>query len=661
MVHPSEKNAQQQIELNNMPDTSASSVSSANEIDSDCKNEPELGLVGVFQPIAEEHHTFDHTSRQGDWTYNPAYFTRRIVGSIRSKVSNIYESIRSISSSRRPTIKHYIQNAKDATEVQGLLDSDTEEKTENGNPAFDAEEEINPDYPLVMKTKITDYDTKNTKEEKIQKSGETVPYSFTSSKVYNESVQGSCPRTDSCYLTGELPQESFSVSISTEKDTFEEMWENVGGKDYGNMPSTSETPTVNSNIRNDDSSHSFITPEKTLHTDKSVDEMNGMICSEGNFEHDYKSASQHWVPLQSKDHSDAETKPVKCDADNNEDDSDISTQQTTSVPSLLLPEGENASDESISVKRKMSSNDSEYQYESFNDDENLDHFLGSVSKIDGQPLMNTEPANENTIKGEIEGRSNKQKEDRNQQWKSQIASEVNDEDQTNDPTTGASDLANLAETRRAELENQWQLRKEVPTKGSEKFPDIVKSQDNDDVCITIEEENNEMQDNKCYHGPPFKFGWSTEQPPEFPSIDSNEGRLSVTGEIDMSRISRPLEKNLDQSDNRENRNTNGPDLTKTDDPEKYSVSVVNNNGTVNEAEHVVNSPGSSDTHYEKLNKSDENPQYDELFPPNMQDILNELSDSAENILKFSRAQMERSEPDDCYTGDDYDDDTSEYL
>ena len=101
-----------------------------------------------------------------------------------------------------------------------------------------------------------------------------------------------------------------------------------------------------------------------------------------------------------------------------------------------------------------------------------------------------------------------------------------------------------------------------------------------------------------------------------------------------------------------------------DDPEKSSVSVINNNGTDNEAEEIddlENSPGCSDTHYEKLNKLDENPQYAELFPPNMQDILDEMPDSAENILEFSRTEMERSEPDDGYTGDSYDDEISGYL
>ena len=55
-------------------------------------------------------------------------------------------------------------------------------------------------------------------------------------------------------------------------------------------------------------------------------------------------------------------------------------------------------------------------------------------------------------------------------------------------------------------------------------------------------------------------------------------------------------------------------------------------------------------------------QYAELFPPNMLDIIDELPDSAENILEFSRVEMEtRSEPDGGYTGDSYDDDISDYM
>ena len=75
---------------------------------------------------------------------------------------------------------------------------------------------------------------------------------------------------------------------------------------------------------------------------------------------------------------------------------------------------------------------------------------------------------------------------------------------------------------------------------------------------------------------------------------------------------------------------------------KSSVNVLNKTVFTNDIDKFeeINdgeiSSGALDTHYEKLNKSDENPQYAEIFPPNMQDILNELPDSAENILTFSK-------------------------
>ena len=215
------------------------SVSPASQINSDYENDPELGLEGSFESLAEEHHTFSHNSRQDDWTFDPTYFTRRITGSVTSTVTNIYHSIKSIASNRRPTIKNYLQNTNDAIEVQGLLVSDTEDETENDNPAFEAKE-INPDYPLAMMAKITDYDTKNTKEEKIQNSVETVPYSFTSFKVYNESVQGSCRNSDSSE-TGAQYEVCCTSSTTPEEDTLEELWQKLGGKDYDNMPSTSES------------------------------------------------------------------------------------------------------------------------------------------------------------------------------------------------------------------------------------------------------------------------------------------------------------------------------------------------------------------------------------------------------------------------------------
>ena len=87
----------------------------------------------------------------------------------------------------------------------------------------------------------------------------------------------------------------------------------------------------------------------------------------------------------------------------------------------------------------------------------------------------------------------------------------------------------------------------------------------------------------------------------------------------------------------------------TDDLDKHDK--------INDAE---SSSGSTDNHYAKLNTSVENPQYTELFPPNMQVILHEMSDSAENILESSRVQIEIKSDTDS-TNNDYDDDTSGYL
>ena len=104
------------------------------------------------------------------------------------------------------------------------------------------------------------------------------------------------------------------------------------------------------------------------------------------------------------------------------------------------------------------------------------------------------------------------------------------------------------------------------------------------------------------------------------------------------------------------------DFTTKDNSVKCSAKVADQTNNFVYINDVESSSCSSDIRYEKLNKLDENPQYDEIFPPNMQDIFNELSDSAENMLEFSRLEMEtRSEPGAGYTDDDYDEDTSGYL
>ena len=179
---------------------------------------------------------------------------------------------------------------------------------------------------------------------------------------------------------------------------------------------------------------------------------------------------------------------------------------------------------------------------------------------------------------------------------------------------------------------------------------IVTGPDGDHVCIIMEEKSDEGKDKENQNG-----------------SEASVAHLMSTPYLrcePSSMSALMLLETLDQPDDKYNIKKGDLKFTMNEDPGKSSVSVVNNNGTDNEAEEIHdmnNSPGSSDTHYEKLKMSDENHQYAELFPPNMQDILKELSDSAENILEFSRAEMDRSGPEDGYTGDDYDDDTSEYL
>ena len=179
---------------------------------------------------------------------------------------------------------------------------------------------------------------------------------------------------------------------------------------------------------------------------------------------------------------------------------------------------------------------------------------------------------------------------------------------------------------------------------------IVTGPDGDHVCIIMEEKSDEGKDKENQNGPEASVAHLMSTP----YLRCEPSSMSAL----------MLLETLDQPDDKYNIKKGALKFTINEDPGKSSVSVVNNNGTDNEAEEIHdmnNSPGSSDTHYEKLNKSDENPQYAELFPPHMQDILKEMPDSAENILEFSRTEMERSKPDDGYSGDSYDDDISGYL
>ena len=234
------------------------------------------------------------------------------------------------------------------------------------------------------------------------------------------------------------------------------------------------------------------------------------------------------------------------------------------------------------------------------------------------------------------------------------------------------DFTNFAESRSAEFENKWQLNEEpdILQKGTNEFEESFKSQVNDDIRITIEDENNEMQDNDAGNESEELFlsalsvasGSHFKQPAEFPSIDNNEHNLATVAVADTSAIPKHQEKKLDQPDDQY---TSDLCLVLTEDPAESTRGVFDKNGSDDvdgEVSDLGNSLGSSDAHYEKLKKLDQNPPNAELFPPNMQDIFKELPNSADNILNFSRAEMERrSERDDDYTGGGYDDDISGYL
>ena len=211
----------------------------------------------------------------------------------------------------------------------------------------------------------------------------------------------------------------------------------------------------------------------------------------------------------------------------------------------------------------------------------------------------------------VNGRSNNRLVDLSQVSEAQITGKVNDQHKANGPT--------------------------------------VTSSGGDHVCIMIEEENNEGKDKE----------------------NQNESKASVVhlmsapylrGEPSSMSALMSLE-TLDQPNDKYNTKKSELNVTVNADPEDFGILKIKDTDDVNESEEIRDmGKCSSNRHYEKLNTSDENPQYAELFPPNMQDILSELSDSAENILEFSRAEMEiRSEPDGGYTADDYDNDTSEYL
>ena len=356
------------------------------------------------------------------------------------------------------------------------------------------------------------------------------------------------------------------------------MWEGVLGKDYNNIPSTSESPDGPNNKRNDDF-HLFITPEKSLHTDipsvESVAEINELINLEGNSEEESPRALENWFPVQSKDYSHTDMISFKSDPDDNaitkslgtREDSNIITRTTVRVPSVSPP------------SHALSINDPKYKYESFD--------------VDGRS------------KGQLVGQS--------QLSKLQITGGCNDEHEANSPT--------------------------------------IEGPDSDHIFFMIEEGKNEEKDKENQNGPEASLAHLMSEP------YLRREPFSVSALMSLETLDQP----------NDNYNTKKSDLNVTVnvDQEEFGISVVKIKATddMDESEEVRDvDKCSSDRHYEKLNKSDENPQYAELFPPNMQDILDEMPDSAENMLELSRVEMEtRSEPDGGYTGDSYDDDISDYM
>ena len=537
------------------------SISSGSEIDSDFEADS-----GVHEEKLEDD---VHDNMPDQWTVNPSYRNRSNLSSFRS---NMYESIRSRVLFRRPSNASDVHSGSDVLESQALLNRNAGDKTGKVNPAFEADE-LHPDYPRETMSKITDIQSA---EEPIPQSSQDAPLSLTAFKMEKETVHYSCPSGESS--TKERQEICYSSLSLTGANSPEDIWQEVMGKDYNNIPSTSESPAGPSNLGNDDF-QLFITPEKSLHTGipsvEPVAEINELINLGGNSDDECPTALETWFPVQSKDYSDTEIISFESDPDDNAVPKSLGTRDHPKVLipiTVPLPSIPPAVDE-------LSINDPKHKYESI----------------------------------VVNGRSNNRLVDLIQVSEAQITGEVNDQHKANGPT--------------------------------------VTSSGGDHVCIMIEEENNEGKDKE----------------------NQNESKASVAhlmsapylrGEPSSMSALMSLE-TLDQPNDKYNTKKSELNVTVNVDPEDFGILKIKDTDYVDEAEEIhdlENSPGSSDTHYEKLNKSDENPQYAEIFPPNMQHILDEMPDSAENILEFSRAEMERrSEEDDDYTADDYDDDTSEYL
>ena len=275
------------------------------------------------------------------------------------------------------------------------------------------------------------------------------------------------------------------------------------------------------------------------------------------------------------------------------------------APSVLSPTDEASSESTVFVK----------QHESIDDGEKFDYLVtngNDTNDTNDFPLINNESVNENTSKDEVEGGSN------SQLSKSPIGDEFNDKLPANRSTTIGLAFTNFAESRSAELKLKEEL--DLISKRTDEFEESFKSQVTDDIRITMEEENNKMQDNN----PRNDSGASIVSTPSF------ESGPHFADVADM--FATPKHQKIDESDDQ---NTSDLRIVMSEDPVQSNVSVLDKNGTddvdgeVNDVDKSQDSPGA---HYEKLNKFDPKAQYSELFPPNMLDILKELPDSAENIL-----------------------------
>ena len=149
-----------------------------------------------------------HDNMPDQWTVNPSYRSRSNLSSFRS---NLYESIQSRVQVRRPSIRSNVSSGSDVLESQVLLNPNPGDKIGKVNPAFEAEK-LHPDYPRETMSKMTDI--LSTKEP-VSKSSQDAPLSLTSFKMENETVQYSCPSSESSDVTKECQEVCYSGSNLT--------------------------------------------------------------------------------------------------------------------------------------------------------------------------------------------------------------------------------------------------------------------------------------------------------------------------------------------------------------------------------------------------------------------------------------------------------------